>query len=404
MSRRETFFATCAPGLEPVLHAEARALRLARVERQVGGVYFEGTVADAWRANLELRTAIRVLLRLARFPARDADELYRGAAEVDWSRFVEPEGTLLVDAQARDSELFHTHFIQQRVKDAVVDQLRARSGVRPSVSVDDPDLRIHVHLYADRATVSVDTSGGSLHKRGWRVHQGRAPLAETTAAGLVLLSGWDRRAPLIDPFCGSGTIAIEAAALAAGTPPGKWRAFGFERWPGHDAAAWQRLRSAALERERWPSKLVVRASDFDAEQIERARANAASAGFADRIEIEHADARDATPRPGWNAWIVTNPPYGVRVGDAERLAPLYRRFGALLRERCEGYTLCLLAGNRDLTRELALEGGRRTRLTNGALECELLRLRIGDDPVPAQPRRGAGRGRSHRRPGGSGTA
>jgi putative N6-adenine-specific DNA methylase len=237
---RETFFATCAPGLEPVLHEELAGLRLARIERQVGGVRFEGGIEDAWRANLNARTAVRILLRLARFEAASADALYAGASAVDWGRFLRPDGTFRVDAHSNESALDHTLFVEQRVKDAVADAFRARHGARPSVDLEDPELSIRVHLFRDRCTLSVDTSGESLHKRGWRRFQGRAPLAETLAAGIVLLSGWDRRSPLLDPFCGSGTVLIEAAWIAGGVPPGHLRKrYGFERWIGHDAARWR---------------------------------------------------------------------------------------------------------------------------------------------------------------------
>ncbi len=384
MAARFVFFATCAPGLEPVLHAEVRALRLAHVERQVGGVYFEGRIEDAWRANLELRTAVRVFLRVARFRAADADELYRGAAGVEWRRFLRPEGTLFVDAQSRESALFHTHFVQQRVKDAVVDQLRTSAGVRPWVDADDADARLHVHLFRDRATLSVDTSGGSLHKRGWRRFQGRAPLAETLAAAVVSMSGWDRRSPLVDPFCGSGTIAIEAAAIAARVPPGRWRSFGFERWPGHDAASFASLCNALNAREEWPPKLTILASDSDPDQVRGALENAASAGFAERLRIECADARELAPRRGWNAWIVSNPPYGVRMGEGAELEPLYRAFGERLRASCAGFHVALLLGDPRHARALALTGAEPTRLANGALECELVRARVPDAAPAAQ--------------------
>src|SRR5438105_4948511 len=206
IAERAEFFVTCAPGIEPILHGEIRALKLSKVERQVGGVRFEGTSRDAWRANLELRTAVRVLRKLARFEARDESALYAGVASLDWSRFLRPDGRLRVDAHSKESALEHTLFVEQRTKDAIVDALRAQHGTRPSVDLEDPDLGVYVHLFRDRCTVLVDTSGDSLHKRGWRKFQGRAPLAETLAAAVVLASGWDRRAPLLDPFCGSGTI------------------------------------------------------------------------------------------------------------------------------------------------------------------------------------------------------
>ncbi len=395
MKRREHYFATCAPGLEPLLHEEAKQLGLMRIERQVGGILFEGSVEDVWRANLGLRTAVRIFLRLARYEAKNSDELYRGAFEVDWTRFLKPEGTLIVDSQTRESELFHTHFIQQRVKDGVVDQFRERFGVRPSVSVDEPDLRIHVHLFRDRATLSVDTSGGSLHKRGWRAYQGRAPLAETLAAAIVLLSDWDRRSPLLDPFCGSGSIAIEAAALAAGVAPGSWRRFGFENWPGHDAAGMAALRKQLSQQVHWPKKLRILGFDSDPEQIEGARENAASAGFESRLEFELGDACQFAPRAGWNGWIVTNPPYGLRVGDVPELERVYRQFGSRLRENCQGYQLALLSGNRDLSTLLELSKPRKTELLNGGIDCMLLESRLGGEYL--EPRENPRKERRKRR-------
>lgn len=381
---RHVFFAPCAPGLEPVLHEELRALRLAKSERQVGGVRFEGTLADAWRANLELRTAVRVLLRLSRFPAADADELYRGVAAVDWSRLLAPGGTLWVDAQTKSSQLAHSRFVAQRVKDAVVDQLRERTGARPDVARAEPDLRLHLHLFQDRATLSVDTSGESLHKRGWRRAQGRAPLAETLAAGLVLVSGWDRRAPLLDPFAGSGTILIEGALLAAGIAPGLFRSFAFERLPEHDARAYAALVAELRARRALPRKLRVLGSDLDPARVDEARANAAAAGVDELVVFEVADARDFAPRPGWNAWIVTNPPYGERLGEARDVAGLHRAFGDVLRARCAGCWLALLSAKPELLELLALPalpGLERLATQNGGLACTILRGRIGEAPA-----------------------
>ncbi|MBI5364791.1 MAG: RNA methyltransferase [Planctomycetes bacterium] len=357
------------------MHAELRDLKMARVERQVGGVRFEGKLADAQRANLELRTAVRVLWRQTRFQATDTDLLYRGAQSVDWSRFLRPEGTLRVDAQSKESTLEHTLFVAQRVKDAVVDQFRERTGARPAVDKDAPDLPIHVHLFRDRCTLSVDTSGDSLHLRGWRRFQGRAPLAETLGAALVLASEWDARAPLVDPFCGSGTVAIEAALVASDTAPGLFRErFAFQRWPGHDAAAWSALREAAHARIRPAKRVLIHASDADARAVEGARENAAAAGVEAWIRFEVARAETLALKPGWNAWIVTNPPYGERIGDDGDLRELYPRFGALLRERCAGYRVALLSGNPRLARALGVEPKQRIALENGGLACELLLL------------------------------
>ena len=367
------FFITCAPGLEPILHEECKQLRLGKLERQVGGVAFQGDIEDAWRANLELRTAVRVLMRVGRFKARDTDALHRGASEVDWSRFLSPDGTLLVDGHSKDSEIDHSLFLAQRVKDAICDQFRDKLGRRPSVDKSDPDLRIVAHLTRDRCTLLIDTSGVSLHKRGYRKFQGRAPLSETLAAAMVLRSGWNGRAPLIDPFCGSGTILIEAALIAGNVAPGMFRkAFAFERLPGFRRDRWQRLRAAAEARVKFPSKLTLFGSDQSAEMLAGARENLASAGLEDRVTLEHQDALSFPARPGWNAWIVTNPPYGERVGEVDRLWPLYRELGNRLRAQCSGYHLALLSGNAKLARSLKLENVESVALKNGAIDCELL--------------------------------
>ncbi len=373
MAERAVFFATCAKGLEPFLHQELSALRMAKIERQVGGVRFEGTRADAWRANLWLRTANRVLLRLSAFEAGEESALYAGVAATDWSQWIAPDGSLIVDARVQESRLTHSRFVEQRVKDAIVDQLRARSGARPSVDREQPDLRVHLHLWRDRAVLSIDTSGPALYLRGWRVHQGRAPLAETLAAGMVLASGWDARAPLLDPFAGSGTILVEAGLLAGERAPGLFReAFAFERLPDHDAAAWAKLRAEASARAPTPRKLRLLGRDHDRERVREAHENAVAAGVSDMVEVEGGDALDLDARPGWNAWIVSNPPYGERLGEERELRKLYQGIAMLLRERCAGYHYAILSGNPELSRALADLAPRRIPLKNGSLDCELL--------------------------------
>lgn len=370
-AERHTFFATCAPGVEAALHAEVRALRLGKVERQVGGVRFEGRLEDAWRANLELATAVRVLLRLARFPAADGDALHAQASEVPWERFLAPEGTLAVQAQSTESALDHTLFLEQRVKDAIVDRLRRLSGTRPSVDRDDPDLAVHVHVFRDRVTLSLDSSGAALHRRGWRVRQGRAPLAETLAAAVLAYSDWDGDAPLVDPFVGSGTILVEAAWRALGLAPGHRRAFGFERWLGHDARRFAALRAERSRPTRTRRRPVLRGLDLDPERVEETRANLEAAGVGDWAEVEVGDARALDLVPGWNAWVVTNAPYGQRVGDEGDLVETFRALGARLREQGQGCRLAFLAGRAEHVRALALRGLERRPIVNGGLECVL---------------------------------
>jgi 23S rRNA (guanine2445-N2)-methyltransferase / 23S rRNA (guanine2069-N7)-methyltransferase len=374
---RESFFATCAPGLEPLLMAEARALKLPKLEQQTGGVYFEGSLADAARANLWLRTAVRVLLRLTRFQAAAADELFRGASLIDWSRFLEPEGKLVVAAHSNESVLDHTLFVEQRVKDAICDQFREKTGKRPSVDKEAPDLGVHVHLFRDRCSLLVDTSGESLHKRGWRRYQGRAPLSETLAAAVVLDSGWDRRSPLVDPMCGSGTILVEAAWLALGIAPGSLRErFAFERWKEWEPAHSLKLRAQARGPRKPAGKLILRGCDSDAATLAGAQQNLESAGVAEFVELERGRAEALEYKRGWNAWIASNLPYGERIGDERELEGLFARFGARLKERCGGWHATLLSGNPKLTQALGLKPQRTRTMQNGAIACELLHCEL----------------------------
>ncbi|MCY2960430.1 MAG: THUMP domain-containing protein [Planctomycetota bacterium] len=370
---REEHFAVCAPGLEPWLHQEIKALKFANVERQVAGVRFDATVEEAWRANLELRTAIRVLKRVTRFTAKNEIELAAGIEAVDWSRWIHPDGSLRVDARSKESALDHTLYIEQRTKDAVCDSLRARFSVRPTVSLDDPDLGIDVHLYKDRCTVSVDTSGDSLHKRGYRRYQGRAPLAETFGAAAAMASRWDRRSPFVDPFCGSGTILIEAARLAGDMAPGLFRGrFGFERWPGHDAQGWSALKESVRARGALPKKLVLKGSDVNPEAIAGARENAEAAGVASNVVFEIAKAETIAWKKGWNAWVVTNPPWGERVGDERGADTTLKSLGDRLRVMAQGYRFGFLLGKKGLDRSLGLQIEAREAWLNGGIECEFV--------------------------------
>ncbi|MFT5153904.1 MAG: 23S rRNA (guanine2445-N2)-methyltransferase / 23S rRNA (guanine2069-N7)-methyltransferase, partial [Planctomycetota bacterium] len=302
-------------------------------------------------------------------------------AAIDWSAWLKPGGSLRVDAQTKDSVLDHSRFLEQRVKDAIVDQLRDAQGERPSVDKESPDLRVHLHVWRNRATLSLDSSGPSLHKRGWRTYQGRAPLAETLASAMTFASGWNRRAPVLDPFCGSGTLLVEAAWMAAGRAPGLLREhFAFESWPNHDKASYRKLHAQLTsEAGSLPRKLRLIGRDIDPEKIEGARENAERAGLSDNIQFEVGDASDMDYRPGWNAQILTNPPYGERVGDEGALVEVYQAFGSALRERASGYDLCLLSGNPHLLEALQLDRrikSIRDEWRNGSLECELLRAKL----------------------------
>src|ERR1700722_1895796 len=278
------FFATAAKGTELALRDELRELRLRGVRADRGGGHFEAPLADAARACLWSRVAARVLLEVASFDAPDADALYEGTRAIDWTEWMTPRTTLAVRATCRSSRLTHSQFIAQKTKDAIVDVLRDREGARPSVDRDDPDVGVAVHIARDHATIYLDVGGASLHERGWRARGGTAPLRENLAAAVVRLSGWDRQRPLLDPMCGAGTLAIEAACWACRVAPGLARdRFGFERWADHDDAAGAPVgepRRGARAARRAPGHDVpiVRASDVDEGALERTRENARDAG------------------------------------------------------------------------------------------------------------------------------
>ena len=360
-------FATAAAGTEGALRDELRAHRFRGVRADRGGVHFEGDLAEAGRACLESRVAVRVLVSLGAFPAPDERALYDGARAIDWSPWLTPRHTLAVSSVARASKLFHTKFLAQKTKDAIVDQLRDRHGARPSVDADDADVRVFLHLVKDRATIFLDASGESLHRRGWRTSVGEAPLKETLAAACLRLSEWDRARPLLDPMCGSGTLAIEADLWARDVAPGLLRPrFGLERWAAHDDALARAMKDA---RERARARVrssgpAIAASDVDPRALELAQANARRAGARVRFETRHV--RDvAVDAP---SLVITNPPYGERLAAPRGL---YEDMGAAL-GRLRGSRVALLTSDPRLADAMRRRPARWQALFNGGLEVRLL--------------------------------
>lgn len=362
------FFATAAKGTEPALRDELRELKLRHVRADRGGVHFEGDLGEAARVCLWSRVAVRVLLEVSLFDAPDERALYEHVHAVEWEAWLTPRTTLAVRATCRSSRLTHSQFVAQKTKDAIVDRLRARLGERPSVDRVDPDVGIALHLAKDRAILYLDVGGSSLHERGWRGRGGTAPLRETLAAAVLRLSGWDREMPLIDPMCGAGTIAIEAAAWSRALAPGLARKrFGFERWASHDAAL--RTRVAELrEQARAAGRdhgAAIHASDADAEAVRNARQNARAAGVA--IDLRQRSVRDL-PAMGRDGIVVTNPPYGQRL-EAE--PGLYTELATAL-SRLGGASIALLAGTPAIERAMGRPPDRFWLLYNGPIECRLL--------------------------------
>ncbi|HET8540746.1 MAG TPA: THUMP domain-containing protein [Anaeromyxobacter sp.] len=405
------FFATCAKGTEGALRRELSGLRLHAVRGDRGGVSFEGRLEAGMRACLHARTAMRVLLELARWPAPDADALYEGARAVAWERWLTPRTTLAVEASVASSAITHSGYAALKVKDAAVDALRAKLGARPDVDAKDPDVRIVLHLARGEATLSLDLAGEPLHRRGYRAVTTEAPLKETLAAAVLILGGADPELPFVDPLAGSGTLAVEQALRARRIAPGLARAFGFQRWPAYRGApqsAWDRMKeeARALALPRAPAPIVAR--DLHPRAVEAARRNAAAAGVGADVLVEHGDARELAPRFSAGT-LAANPPYGerlmggrngvaegrrgrARAGDAraaeerprdavharvqqKKLQGFYRGLAEML-ARHSGWTAILLSGSPLLERAIPLRPEVDHRLWNGPLEVHLLRYRI----------------------------
>jgi 23S rRNA (guanine2069-N7)-methyltransferase / 23S rRNA (guanine2445-N2)-methyltransferase len=377
------FFVTAATATSDLLAAELAALDIEGAREVQGGVACEGDLAAAYRACLESRLGLRVLWQLAHFPAADSAALYAGVRTIDWRQHLDPDGTLAVDFSGNVPGITNTQFGAQRTKDAIVDQFREATGTRPSVDRESPALRINAHAARGALTVAIDLSGESLHRRGYRGGQGAAPLKENLAAAILVRSGWPAIAAaggsFVDPLCGSGTLPIEAALIAADIAPGLLRArFGFERWKRHDAAVWAAVRAAA-EARRQPELLApgrIRGFDRNALAIRDAEGNAARAGLGKRLFFQRCELAKLPAAPAPNGLVAVNPPYGERIGETEELRALYALLGERLRADYRGWEAAVFTGNPALGRELGINARRTHRMMNGPIECRLLRLAI----------------------------
>jgi len=392
-SESRRYFATCPKGLEYLLVDELKALGADGVREALAGVYFEGPVEIAYRACLWSRLASRVLLPIAEFACANEEALYAGVQAIDWSAHLRADGTLAVDASLVQSQLKHARYAEQKTKDAIVDQFRQASGQRPSVDTDQPDLRINLFVKRDRATVSIDLSGDALHRRGWRLEQGAAPIKENLACAVLIRAGWPQRMQeqaLFDPLCGSGTLLIEGARMAADIAPGLERDYyGFLGWLGFDAPLWRSLLDEARERARiGRESLSLRffGSDADRRVIEAARANASVAGVSAFIRFEVRALEEITEAPAPKGLVVSNPPYDARLAADPGL---YRALGALLRGPCRDWAAGFIVADEAPGQAIGLRAEKRYALYNGAIACSLLRfVPVAEQPerAPAQPK------------------
>jgi putative N6-adenine-specific DNA methylase len=334
------------------------------------GVGFVGDWRACYRANFESRIASRILWRLGEWEYRREEDIYRRVAAVSWRDLFDPRQTIRVKVSAIGSPLRSLDFVTLRIKDGVCDRFRADTGVRPNVDTAEPDVRIHAFLDSARFALYLDTSGEPLFKRGWRRAQGEAPLRENLAAGILALSGWRPGIPLLDPMCGSGTLLVEAAMMALNMPPGGSRSFGLQRLRSFNAQLWESVRAIARNQRAAVGALPIFGADQYGAQLKLARANLAAVGLQESVSLKQANVLEL-PAPAKSGVIVTNPPYGVRVGDEQALAAFYPKLGDALKAKYTGWSAWIFTGDLRLPKLIGLKPARRIPLYNGALECRL---------------------------------
>lgn len=353
-------------GLEDVLAQELTALGAADVQTDRRVVTFYGDKELLYKANLHLRTASRILKPICSFRADDTDNIYEHIKQIDWSLYLNVNQSFVIDSTVYSETFNHSQFITYRVKDAIVDWFNEHEGKRPRISVSNPDTYLNMHISHDTCTLSLDSSGESLHKRGWRAEQTEAPINEALAAGMLMLAGWDGQCDLVDPFCGSGTLLIEAALIALGIPPGIYRKnFAFEKWQDFDQQLFEQLyNDDSCERE---FTHHIYGSDKALKAVRIAERNIKSANLQKYITVEVSDIKDLKPKTQ-NCLIVSNPPYGERL-DIKNIMELYANIGEAFKHRFTGSTAWIISSDERYMKNMGLKPSQRIPLLNGALDC-----------------------------------
>ena len=362
-------------GLEPVLAQELKEIGAHDVRPGRRMVSFRWNKEGMYRANVMLRTAIRILKPIRHFKAKDADDVYKAVQQVNWDEIILPGKTFAVDSVVYSEDFRNSRFVTYKVKDAIVDQLREKRGTRPNISITNPDIRLHIHIADDDATLCLDSSGESLHKRGYRQESVAAPINEILAAGIILLTGWHGECDFIDPMCGSGTFLLEAALIARNIAPGVFRKeFAFEKWTDFDADLFDKVyNDDSLERD---FTHHIYGYDIDMKAVNTARLNARAAGLVKDITVEQRDFKDFT-RPAEKSIIVTNPPYGERISTPDLLGT-YRMIGERLKKEFAGNDAWIISYREECFNQIGLKPSIKIPLYNGSLECELRRYTLFD--------------------------
>ncbi|AFY53839.1 putative N6-adenine-specific DNA methylase [Rivularia sp. PCC 7116] len=370
------YFATVARGLEDLAAKELEQLGAKSVEPGFCGVEFEGDRTLLYRVNLWARLPFRILFKVIKFPCKNAKELYKGIQTIEWQDYLTPEDTLAVNATGKNDELNHTHFTALQVKNAIVDQQQEVFGERSDVELYNPDLRINVHIRNDFCTVSLDSSGKSLHRRGYRPAVGAAPLKESLAAALIELSGWQPDQMFYDPLCGSGTLPIEACLKSLNIAPGLFReSFGFETWRDFDLSLLEQLiaEAEACQLDTLPASIW--GSDNNEDVIEQASVNAVNSGVENHIYFSQMELADVAA-PADSGVLFCNPPYGERLGRDSDLGQFYKLLGDVMKQRFKGWTAFVLSGNKELAKYIGLKSSQRIAVYNGTLPCQLMKYEL----------------------------
>jgi putative N6-adenine-specific DNA methylase len=361
-------------GLEEILANELNDIGATDIEISNRAVSFKGDTSTMYKANYWCRTALHILKPIANFYIRREEDLYKKIYDIKWEEYLDETSTLAVDAVVNASVMNHSHYAALKTKDAIVDRFRDLTDRRPSVDTENPDVRINIHLFKNLCNVSIDSSGYSLHKRGYRIKTGAAPISEVLAAGMILLSGWDKKCNFIDPMCGSGTIVCEAALIANNIPPGYYRkTFGFEKWKDFDKELWEKIKTDALS-DQYEFEYEIVGSDISRESVEIAIENAKSAKLHKDISFKVSSFETQIPPEGGGV-MVCNPPYGERIVPDD-IIKLYQEIGNGLKKNYKGYNAWIISSDINALKFIGLRPTRKIALFNGALDCRFAKFEI----------------------------
>ena len=362
-------------GVEDVLAEELTGLGAIHVKKLVRAVEFEGDAELMYKANLSCRTALRILKPVANFNAGSEQQLYDSMKAINWADYFSVDQTFAINTTLNASKLTHSQYASQKAKDAIADQFRENIGKRPNVDVENADFRIHLHIFNDECKLSVDSSGDSLHKRGYRDYTNQAPLNEAMAAALILLSGWDCKKPFADFMCGSGTILIEAAMLKRNISPNKFRKrFGFHSWKDYDELLWKKVYKEAIEKEYPSGDAIIYGSDISGAVLDKAKQNILNAGLSDDINPHKNPFQTFTPSSEEGTLII-NPPYGIRI-EPDDIIDMYKTIGDTFKQQMKGWTCWIFTGNPEAAKHIGLRPTRKIHLFNGPIECRFLKFDI----------------------------